>query len=198
MLIDLYKGYLSEVRAEQLTAVFICFLLFWGFVLKKRGRLRFFILLFCAVYSTFVLAGTLLGRPPGSAVSSVEALFSTWKGAIGEKKTSDLYEIVLNVLLFLPAGMIFTVCGYDRKKTVLLSFLVSLFLELLQLLSGCGIFEICDLVHNTLGGYLGAVVYARAAELFFPGPFRKQTGTASCSGNREYPAQGRNGQFPGE
>lgn len=169
MLIDLYKGYLSEVRAEQLAAVFICFLLFWGFVLKKHGRLHVFMLLFCAAYSTFVLAGTLLGRPPGSAVSSAETLFSTWKGAIAEKKTSDLYEIVLNVLLFLPMGMILTVCGYDRKKTVLRCFLISLILELLQLFTGCGIFEICDLVHNTLGGFLGAVICTRAAELLLPG-----------------------------
>jgi len=160
MLIDMFKGYLSQVQFKSLITAFVCWLLIWWLLLKRKGRLHVPMLLFCAGYSTFILAATILGRSPGSAVSSVDTLFSTWLGTLKEQKISDLYEIVLNVLVFMPMGMICSSLGYSKKKVILITLLISLCIETTQFLTGRGIFEICDLVHNALGGFIGAVVYS--------------------------------------
>lgn len=160
MLKDICKGYLSQVQIETQLIVFVCCLFLWWIILKKKNRLHILMLLFCGAYSTVVLAATILGRSPGSAISSVDTLFSTWLGALKEQKTSDLYEIVLNVLVFMPMGMICSSLGYSKKKVILITLLISLCIEITQFLTGRGVFEICDLVHNALGGFIGADVYS--------------------------------------
>lgn len=76
------------------------------------------------------------------------------------------YQIFYNILLLLPFGIFlryYFKCSF--KKTVLLSFLLSLFFELTQLSGLYGIyprgyrlFDIDDLMINTLGGILGYYV----------------------------------------
>lgn len=81
-------------------------------------------------------------------------------------KQSVFLEPIFNLALFLPLGVY---CRYyfnfSWKKTVLISFCLSLFFELTQL-SGLyfiyprpyRLFDVDDLLHNTLGGGLGYVI----------------------------------------
>ena len=45
------------------------------------------------------------------------------------------------------------------KFSACISFLASLTIELLQMFFSIGSFQISDLVYNTLGGVLGAIIY---------------------------------------
>lgn len=47
------------------------------------------------------------------------------------------------------------------KKSGPITFCVSLGIEVLQLITGLGSFEVDDLIHNTLGAWLGAMVWKR-------------------------------------
>ena len=38
-------------------------------------------------------------------------------------------------------------------------FFISFLIEVIQLLTGVGLFEICDLIDNTLGGLVGIILY---------------------------------------
>lgn len=72
------------------------------------------------------------------------------------------WEAEENFLAFVPIG--FTgLWAYEPKRpirtAVQLSFGVSAFIELSQLVSGLGMFQLSDLMYNTLGGAVGGGVY---------------------------------------
>lgn len=68
-----------------------------------------------------------------------------------------------NIAAFVPLGMF--IAGLARHSfftgihVLVLSFLLSLGYEVTQLLTGIGIFDVDDLMLNTLGGIMGYVVY---------------------------------------
>lgn len=79
---------------------------------------------------------------------------------IGVIKKTLLLDF-LNLAVFIPFG-IFTAGLFQSKrvlKAFMVSFLFSLIIELFQLSSVIGSFMLNDLILNTLGGALGAVIY---------------------------------------
>lgn len=74
-----------------------------------------------------------------------------------------LINVVGNVLAFVPFGffapLIFMRCKH-MVLTAMLSFEVSLFVELLQLVTKVGSFDVDDLLLNTIGGVLGFCMFA--------------------------------------
>ena len=78
------------------------------------------------------------------------------------KITSRLFvkNIIGNILLYMPFGFFITAYINERKifPTVLLTFISSLSIELVQLLIG-RVFDIDDIMLNLLGGILGACIY---------------------------------------
>lgn len=73
-----------------------------------------------------------------------------------------LLNIVGNVAAFLPFGIFLPIFSARCRKlwrTMYYSFELSLLVELLQLISKVGSFDVDDLLLNTLGGVLGFLVY---------------------------------------
>ena len=68
-----------------------------------------------------------------------------------------LAQIIMNVTLFIPIG--FFVGGALKRKhiwnTIGIGFVLSLFIELTQLITTRGVFNIDDIIHNTLGCAIG-------------------------------------------
>lgn len=77
--------------------------------------------------------------------------------------TSSFYVPVFNIILFIPLGIyLHYYFTFSLKKTILLSFLLSLFFELTQLTGlyfiyprSYRLFDIDDLILNTFGGFVG-------------------------------------------
>ncbi len=70
-------------------------------------------------------------------------------------------NLVGNVLIFIPLGFIIPVASKYRSfiSSTTYSFLLSLFVEVFQLITRVGSFDVDDLLLNTLGGMLGYVVF---------------------------------------
>lgn len=86
--------------------------------------------------------------------------FFVYRDVVGYK--SLLLNVVGNVLAFMPFGYFMpklTERGKNIFFTVLLSFELSLCVELLQLIFKIGCFDVDDLLLNTVGGFLGYLVY---------------------------------------
>lgn len=67
-----------------------------------------------------------------------------------------------NILAFAPFGFLFPAISKDRRKlkdVVLNTFFFSLSIELIQLISKVGVFDVDDLFMNTLGGLLGFLTF---------------------------------------
>ena len=78
---------------------------------------------------------------------------------------------ILNVLLFLPLGLLIPLVFHGMKKSgwgkvLLASFGISLMVEVLQLFHETRAFDINDLMFNTLGGLTGYGIY-RLLKLIF-------------------------------
>lgn len=108
-------------------------------------------LCFLIVYSLFILGETLLFRKPNINVSHHFDIFWSYKEIAVYWK-----EIVSNFLIFIPFG--FVLSRFVGWKSVIISLLFSLIIELIQLIALLGVFEIDDIIHNVLGAFMGSFI----------------------------------------
>ena len=105
-------------------------------------------------YVFLVMSVTVLSR--GHLIQNNTLLKPFWSYAAliyGKNKYSILTEIVLNIIMLIPVG--FLLPFLVKKHTVLYGFLCSLCIEVFQLVTKRGYFEVDDLIHNTLGVVIG-------------------------------------------
>lgn len=138
----------------------------WLMLLTCMGVLTKFILFKHPEYSLAQLKKKATGRPYHSRSVGQKnlRLFATID-RIRNSHLSDDYKYMNiggNILGFVPLGFLIPVLLFRRAKflkTVFLVFLVSLFFESVQLYTGLGVFDVDDLLLNTFGGMLGALLY---------------------------------------
>ena len=105
---------------------------------KKRKKVMI------ALYIFFILWVTLFTREP-RAVRIVKGLF--WEVRMGY-----WWDIVLNILLFIPLGFLL---GNKGWKAVLYGVLLSACIELIQYIAVLGYCEADDVLNNTIGTVVG-------------------------------------------
>ena len=113
-----------------------------------------------AAYILFILMETVLGRESG--VGRVE-LVPFWSYSHPELRM----EILLNYVLFIPFGCLLHLCFGEKfgLRVVLVGFLLSAMVELIQFTFKIGLFEFDDMIGNTVGCLIGAVVGKATREL---------------------------------
>ena len=106
-----------------------------------------------AAYILFILMETIIGRKTG--VGRVE-LVPFWSYSHPELRM----EIVLNYILFIPLGCLLHLCFGEKLglRVVIAGFLLSALIELIQLTFKIGVFEFDDMIGNTVGCLIGAVI----------------------------------------
>lgn len=112
--------------------------------------------LFRYFYLLFLFSITVLGRKRG-ITSDFSHLFITYYSALNGV-AGAANEIILNIVIFIPLGIVLTYL-YSVKKTVIYSIAITIFIETVQLLTTTGVFEICDLINNSIGGWMGAAIF---------------------------------------
>lgn len=108
---------------------------------------------------------TLLSRTPKDRQVYLIPFASYVKAAEG--KMVWLVENIENIIMFLPIGFFAQSITQRIKRTVMGGFGFSLCIELMQFVTQRGCLEIDDLIHNTLGTYLGAILYLIITLLLF-------------------------------
>lgn len=71
-------------------------------------------------------------------------------------------QILGNIIMFVPFGILAPLCFVRARsicRIVILSFFFSIFIEVTQLYTHTGLFELVDLLNNTLGGFLGYILF---------------------------------------
>jgi glycopeptide antibiotics resistance protein len=80
----------------------------------------------------------------------------------------DFAEMIMNVVIFVPlgiyAGIVFK--RWITAKKLFLFFLISLIIEGIQLILALGVFDITDIINNTLGGIIGLMIYEGIEKVF--------------------------------
>lgn len=125
---------------------------------RKPSAPRAPVMAFC-VYMAVMLVITFWSRESGSRAGVMDLEpFSTW--GINSRNNAFVIE---NVLLFIPYGFLFC-WNLPRKgrvfRCVLSGAALSLGIEIMQLATGRGYFQLDDIMTNALGAFIGAVVFA--------------------------------------
>ena len=121
------------------------------------------VLLHCAVFGPGVHLYGLLsdaGKRGGDIALSPLWSYAQWI----QGNDVFLKYIVLNILMLLPIGVSLSFVWKSPKRILIFGFLFSLLIETSQLLTGRGLFEIDDILHNTLGVLLGILCVRRSAK----------------------------------
>ena len=82
---------------------------------------------------------------------------------------ADLIEVLLNVALFVPIGLLLGGIGFKTKKILLSGIFLSGIIEVSQFAFCKGLCETDDVMHNTLGcviGYFGFISLFKARRIF--------------------------------
>lgn len=132
---------------------------------QKLGWMLFISYLVLLVY--FLFFAESMGRTQMQSEYSYNLeLFKEIKRFYIYRKQLGMGAVVLNlfgnVAAFVPCGFFLPIISRRSRKwynTLLISFLFSLSVEIIQLVSKVGSFDVDDMLLNTLGGVIGFVLY---------------------------------------
>lgn len=121
--------------------------------LKRAFTIKIFV-----AYILVVLFATLFGRFSDTLGSINLELFSSYKRAISTSSVFLWRDITLNILMFIPLGLLLPLVNkvfYKPYFTILLSFCFTLSIEISQLITKIGAFDVDDIFNNFLGAIIG-------------------------------------------
>lgn len=126
---------------------------------KHHVSKRQFIVLFLMLGWFLVVLGlTTLSRGANYADDFNFNMFSGYVNAWNKWSITELQMILFNMLMFLPLGFLLPLLSRKTERFRILlavSFAVTVGIEILQLVTSTGIFELDDLFHNMLGSIMG-------------------------------------------
>lgn len=137
-------------------------------------------------YVVFVLELTMLGRGNSHFLQMNLHPFSDYVEAWNKYSLRDLQNGIFNIIMFIPMGILLPFISRKFKafKWLLLVVVSStLFIETYQTLSGGGLFELADIINNTLGGIFGYQLYRLSASIVY----NKRVRMKSLLGNLAIP-----------
>lgn len=126
---------------------------------KKLLRLSDIILL---LNCSFVFVMTLFERRPREEFQFKLKPFQSYYRFFLNGETEILLQIIMNIAMYIPLGFLLPCCFKQIKKcgnVLLLSFLLSMGIELIQGFLKIGSFEVDDIINNVLGSAIGVGVY---------------------------------------
>ena len=126
-------------------------------LLKCKKKRKIYITLF-ASYIGALIAFTLL---PGGVIVEQGISLVPFKDLfmnISRKNWYFVLQMLVNIFMFVPFGVFLYIGGINTRKTCLFGFLLSLGIEVFEYVTGRGIFDIDDLILNTLGALIGYLV----------------------------------------
>lgn len=132
----------------------------------------FVVYLVALVY--FLFFSEQLGRVPSDEYKYSLVPFKEITRYIRYWRAIGSYYVLLNlfgnVLCFVPFGFVLPVISKEQRrfwKILVLSFLTSLLVELIQLVSKVGSCDVDDMLLNTLGGIIGYLMFRICHYIFF-------------------------------
>ena len=153
------------------------------------------LILYAGILLYFVLFSDRLGRTDGYMEFRYNLTpFLEIRRFITYRDSLSLGALLLNlfgnVLVFSPFG--FLIPMFRNEETswyniLLFTFLFSLCIELTQLISMVGVFDVDDLILNTLGGMIGWGFYLLFSRAFESFSSRSGYGGAACGGKESGP-----------
>ena len=168
-LIRLGQQYLTLgiVAALVVAIVFLAgYVIVYKKILKGQKKLKLIKLLWWFVflcYLTVVAGVTLMERGGGWQNGRIMPLFYSYRDAWVNFSALSWRNIILNIGMFIPLGFLLPLGFYFFRKfwkTYLAGFVLTAIIEFTQLFLSRGVFELDDMLHNTVGTMIGYGIFA--------------------------------------
>lgn len=173
-LLNGFELYLKVLPLMVIISVFI--------ILAKRNRIRpfYFIGTQCLIlYLICLVEVVLFPLPTADKIANMNSYdgqfipFNFILDITKDRSLSSVLQVLLNILMTIPFGFFFKFfLNIKRRNIILLTFLLSLIIEFAQLTGlfftypgSYRLFDVDDLIMNTLGGFLGTVLANNVNEL---------------------------------
>jgi len=160
-----FRGYLrsnlSEIKWVFVFALF--FLALFYFLFKKRCAKNFWGLVLLSFNCAFIFVMTLFGRAMGETYRYTLVPFESYFVVITEGDMEILLQILMNIAMYIPLGLLLPRCFtlFERYRYIfLVAVISSVGIELVQGIFRLGLFEVDDIINNTLGSMIGMGIYA--------------------------------------
>ena len=140
----------SYLYSNHNSVLIICMIVVFVSIILGR-KLNMLILL---LYFIFIFYMTFLYRKVGTHYLNLKPFWSYVQFFYNKELR---WEILNNVFLFIPLGTILSQI-IPKKRVLVFIIVLSILIELLQLITGTGLCEIDDLISNTIGGVLGFII----------------------------------------
>lgn len=164
LLTIIYK-YICAMEPFWVGASFLVTLLAAVAMRKRHNLKRVIAACFTILYLCLVYTSTVLSRSAGAEMKF--KLMPFWSYAQWRQGNEIFLQyIILNLLLLLPVGVSLSCIWGDKKKVLLAGFGFSCFVEISQLLSRRGLMEADDVIHNTMGVFLGILLHFTAVKIW--------------------------------
>lgn len=118
---------------------------------------------FFLCYLAILFGATLLSRGSGWSNGRIMPLFYSYRAAWNSFSAVEWRNIILNIMLFVPLGFLLPLGAVSFQKfwkTYGAGLVITLVIELLQLVLKRGIFEFDDIFNNVLGTMIGYGCFA--------------------------------------
>lgn len=148
-------GNRGKYRKQILTAVTICYgigFIYFTFFSTGRGHSRVNMIPFYAIKNSL--------RYP-VRMENIRTALMTGQWELVFVKLRLIRNAVLNIFLFIPFGFLLPEWKnrFRPSRILLAGLLVSGMVEIIQLATGCGWFDIDDLICNCIGNVLGILLF---------------------------------------
>lgn len=171
-LIDLFHLGTRYAIEGCVVAIFVIIAFFIGYKLiyqkclhgtKRISKWKAIWLIVFIVYGVVLVGATFLSRGGSYSRAQIVPPFASYKEAWYQGRMSNVRNIVVNILLFVPLGFLLPI-GLKRIrpywKTALVGGAVTVLIECLQLVTKRGIFECDDIINNLVGILIGYGIFA--------------------------------------
>lgn len=150
-------SYVGAMNPVWVAVSCVVTLLCWG-MMKKHAHKHIASISFTIPYLCLVYTSTVLSRSPNAVLSY--QLVPFWSYARWfQGETIFLQYIILNILLLAPIGFSLSFVWRKGWRILCLGFAFSCLIEVSQLVTGRGLFETDDIIHNTVGVLLGILLH---------------------------------------
>lgn len=134
-------------------------------IIRSISLIFFIIYILALIYFMFLSEGygrTITGRSYSYNLIPFKEMkrFITYREKLGT--VAVVTNIFGNIIGFIPFGLILPIISKKRRKLAiisLLSFELSLTIEIIQLIFKVGSFDVDDMILNTLGGFIGYLLF---------------------------------------
>lgn len=127
---------------------------------NKLDKCRAIAVVVLVTYITIVLFFTVLGRRTLDYYRFGPGIASYYTDLLSGNTAIDIIELLINIFIFVPIGMISGILFKKLKIfwAVAVGLCTSLAIEFLQLLLRNGFVSLTDVIHNTLGTFIGGLL----------------------------------------